>query len=422
MRNSKTLPLIWLSSLAVALFVGFRTSSPQGEDRLASISGESSSDDGRTVNRKPSSSRGMDERLSDRDPVGSVDSAGWESLAEQMGQIADPMARRLAFNKLLGQLTPENAVEMHKRLAEFRYINRNELNVFNHAWGAISGQEAFDIAAQSSREDLGAIIGGWASTDPAGALAMLDGLPENLAGQRRSLERSVVLALSANDLPLAMDLAESYDGRYGKDGYSSHVMEEICSQVIRSQGREAAMVWAESLPDGRLKGQALNRIVQSLGERSPQAAAEWLGKFADQGYAAGAFSTATQEFAKVDPASTAPWLESLPEGKNRTEAFGAMMLGWARYGETADAADYLMEMPDSRERDSAVDGFSRAIGMRDPRTAIAWAEDISDPALRQKSLIGAAEDYRSVNPREMLDWLPTSGISEEEQQKLLSPR
>ena len=86
------------------------------------------------------------------------------------------------------------------------------------------------------------------------------------------------------------------------------------------------------------------------------------------------------------------------------------------------AGEYLLSMPGSAKRDSAISGFAAGYAWQDPETAIAWAQDIQDPALRTESLKNVGYAYFRRNPDEAKTWLASSGLSTEVQAQIQTPR
>ena len=68
----------------------------------------------------------------------------------------------------------------------------------------------------------------------------------------------------------------------------------------------------------------------------------------------------------------------------------------------AAATQYLANMPQSPQRDSAISGFSSGYAWQDPEVAIAWAQDIGDPALRQQSLTRAGQIINAATFKPMI--------------------
>jgi hypothetical protein len=77
-------------------------------------------------------------------------------------------------------------------------------------------------------------------------------------------------------------------------------------------------------------------------------------------------------------------------------------------------------MPKSAQRDAAISGFATGYAWQDPQTAIAWAQDIGDPVLRESSLTRAGQAFYRRDPDAAMDWLAQSGLPEEARQRVLT--
>ncbi|MCH7228879.1 hypothetical protein [Haloferula sp. A504] len=82
----------------------------------------------------------------------------------------------------------------------------------------------------------------------------------------------------------------------------------------------------------------------------------------------------------------------------------------------------MAQMPASPQRDAAVSGFARGYAWQDPETAIAWAQDIADPELKQRSLTDVGRAYYRRDPEGARAWLETSGLPEAARQEVVAPR
>jgi hypothetical protein len=78
-------------------------------------------------------------------------------------------------------------------------------------------------------------------------------------------------------------------------------------------------------------------------------------------------------------------------------------------------------MPQSPKRDSAISGFAMGYAWQNPELAIAWAQDIQDPSLRQTSLTRAGQAFFRRDPENARAWLETSGLPADAQQQISNP-
>lgn len=418
----------WAVAAITAFSLGSRTAGPLSEDqstptgrpgdfRSSTVAGESGPD-GRTSRsggRPPG-----DRTASDLENVfGSIASASknLDRLAEQALRDPSPITRRLAFSRLLEALTPENAGEIRSKLVALG-ADRDQWRDFHYSWGAISGKAAFDHAATSDEPDLAATMTGWAAANPGEALAMLDKLPPEMQGQRDELTASIVSGLAHRDSGMATDLVLRL-GHEGNDR-AGNLMEIVANETLRSKGPEQASQWAESLPDGPLKGTAMGRIAESYASKDPVAAAKWAQRFADKDYASRSIEQIGGRWAQSDPVAAVSWLESLPAGSGQTAGLRNAFGDWEDR-DPAAAGQYLLAMPQSPQRDSAISGFATGYAWQNPQLAIAWAQDIRDPSLRESSLTRAGQAYFRRDPDGARTWLATSGLPADAQQQIITP-
>ncbi len=422
----------WAAAAGAAFLVGSKAGAPSAEE----VAAAQAAADGRggTISRASATygSGGRDSAAStgrrdgggDDSPVtrlfGSftIDAGGIDAVVEQALRDPNPLTRKLAFAKLLEGMTPENAMQIRESLVA-QDAGGDAWNDFNYAWGAIAGKEAFDFAQVSDEPDLNAAMSGWAAADPAGALAALDNLPEDLQGQRRNLERSVISGLADTDLALASQMALEF----GADDprHAGRLIRSVANEALRSGGPETASQWVETLPDGAAKGSAMRRVTERYVRDDPQAAAAWAEQFADQDFARSAIAEIGDEWAESDPQATMAWLETLPDGGAQNAGFSEALGEWEDRDPQA-AGEYLMSMDPSPQRDSAISGFARGYAWQDPDTAYAWAQAISDPQMRERSMTQVAEAYFRRDPLAALDWLQSSGLSAEAQERVTRPR
>ena len=348
----------------------------------------------------------------------SLAGGGLDGLAEQAFKSPNPILRRLAFSQLLEAMTAENAAEIRSKLVEMG-AGGSEWNDFHYSWGALAGEDAFAAAAASEERDLNATLSGWASANPGAALAMLDRLPESLAGQRDQLAEAVVSGLADSDRGLATELVLKLSGEGSRR--AADMMRIVANETLRVEGPEAAARWSQTLPEGAMKGAAMDRVARDFARLDPRAAAEWAAPLAANDYAAGAVSRVGEQWGRQDPVAAVTWLREISDGRGQQAGLRAVFGDWED-SDPVKAGEYLMAMPTSEQRDSAISGFAGGYAWQDPQTAIAWASDISDPGLRQQSLTRAGQVYFRRDPEAARVWLESSDLPAEAQAEVLRGR
>ena len=342
-----------------------------------------------------------------------------ESLAILALRDPSHVTRRIAFARLLESMTPENAEKIRQQMTEMG-ANGEQWRDFQYSMGAILGKAAFDDPENNKRDGaLAEILSGWAAAKPQEALAMWENLPKELEDKRDELTRGLVNGLADTDRTMATALILRLQDQGFKD--TAGLMSMVATETMRADGPEAASIWSDQLPDGAMKGAAINRIAGDFARSNPEAAASWIARYADQDYAASAVERVTRPWTEKNPEAAVSWLESLPPGRGQNAGLQTAFNDWEDR-DPAAATKYLSSMPNSPQRDTSISGFASGYAWQNPQMAIQWAGSISDPKMRQRSITQAGQIYFRQNPAEAAKWLQTSGLPPEVQQQISSPQ
>lgn len=424
---------VWAVALVATFFVGARwNSNLPGDDRSSDLSANDSGVGPLVSSRSDrASSRSTGPTSSNRSGAiageSTIDSlynltpfspGNLEALTAEALSHPNQVKRRLAFSRILSQMTAENAGTIRDQLLAAG-AGGSEWRDFNYAWGALAGEEAFNEALTADKKDLKSLLSGWADVDPAGAIAMLEKLPPELADKKRELEDGIVAGLADRD----RDEATRYVASLVEGGRedAARLMQTVANEVIRKDGELAATAWVDGMEDGKLKGAAMNEVAERYVRRDPAAAAVWVEQFADKEFAARAVSEVGRRWAEREPLAAVTWLDELPEGPGQKSGLNRAFGDWEDKDPKA-AGEYLMSMPESPKRDSAISGFARGYAWQDPEIALQWTGAIKDPNLRTESLKRVGYAYFRRKPDEARAWLAQSGLPADVQAEIQSPR
>ncbi len=350
----------------------------------------------------------------------------WASLLteEQIAAVAreafrdgNPLVRRRAFDRLLENLTSENAKDMLVHLKKNR-VGGDQWRDFHYAWGTIDGKAAVEHASKSEDRDLSYTMAGWASTYPEAAIAHLSNLPEEDKRYYHHLQEALVSGMADNDTARATDYVLQLANE-GNDR-ANHLFGVVTREVVSSVGIEEAAQWSQHLPDGDLKGAALDSVAHSFTNRDPEAAAQWVEQFAGQSFADRAIEEVGDEWAERDPASAVNWLETLSEGRGQNMGLHSAFGEWAQRDPVA-AGERITAMPRSPQRDAAISGFSRRVSYSDPGAAIEWANSIAEESSRVRALTHAGQQLFRRDRTAAEAWVGSSGLPPQAQQAVLNP-
>ncbi len=107
--------------------------------------------------------------------------------------------------------------------------------------------------------------------------------------------------------------------------------------------------------------------------------------------------------------STLAWAADLPEGALRSNAWSAAYAVWAKQDPQA-AVKSFVEMPQSSDRDQAINGFISAFAHEDGDLATDWAAQITNPAMREAAMIRAGRQYFAQDQEAATQWFSASGL------------
>lgn len=341
-----------------------------------------------------------------------------EELATEALTDTSQLKRSLAFSKLLGSLTSENALEVMEMMRTHG-ANGDQWELFRYAWGAADPAGAMsDAMAIEGRNRSGAMsdtLTGWASQDPASAMDWFATLENE--DERNRFRGDLVSGLADHDIGIAtnyvMELAAQGDKNAGR------YLESIAGEQLRSGDMNAAIAWSEGLPSGELKFQAMDRVASRYVNDDPEAAAAWAASYATDDAAARIIEEVGDEWAERDPVAAVAWLDGLPEGQGREEGMRSAIGEWARRDSVA-SGEYLLAMPNSTFKDSAVSGYAQNVVREDPEAAIEWANSIGSQDLRLQTLARTGREWMRRDREAAMVWLSSSNLPEEVQVQVKS--
>ncbi|MDB6135110.1 MAG: hypothetical protein JWM59_3353 [Verrucomicrobiales bacterium] len=342
-----------------------------------------------------------------------------EKLSKDAFSDPNPLTRNLAFSKLLESMTPENVTSLMETMRG-NQAGGDQWRLFLYAWGAMDGKGALAHAEtlEGGRKNrfLNEILPGWAGKNPDAAVAWLDTQKDGEDKER--MRGNLVAGLADHDIGRATDYA--YARAKAGDKQAESYLETVTAEQLRKSGPVAAAAWGESLPEGTLKGEALESIAEAYARRDPAAASAWAAKFASTDYGTQVVEEIGAQWAGRDPKAAMAWLDTLQEGNSRSEGSFSALREWTQKDPMA-ASQYLADMPNSPAKDSAVGGFVRTLSREDPESALIWAKTISDPQSRNQTLTRTGQMWFRRDPASASNWLQTSNVPPAVREAILNP-
>ena len=350
------------------------TISSSSSNRRAGASEENSS------NRRTRSTRSKSRTSSESDANLPLTEEGIAELGAifKNGNLVE---RRLAFAEMLKQLTPGNARQLRKQIADMPQDSA-EFREFHYAWGAIAGDEAILHGKETPKRDMAAALAGWASEDPKSAMAYFDTLSPEEQKTAAHMKWGAAFGLADADPQLAAEFAAERFAAGDKDaGKMIHI---AAAAAMKSGDREEVTQWASNIPEGDLQNTAFQRIAS--------------------------------DFAKDDPAEAVDWATSLPDGEGKSHAVGSSFHQWANR-DPKEAASAISSLP-ANQQDAATYGYATSVVHKEPSAGVQWAANIKDPNDRTNAMVDTGRIFYRRDREAAKEWLATSNLPDEAIQRI----
>lgn len=142
----------------------------------------------------------------------------------------------------------------------------------------------------------------------------------------------------------------------------------------------------------------VKRLISRFVEKSPLEAARWIASLSDDNFGHEAYRQFIVSWAKEDLAAALGWIQQQPKSGNKTVAELSLAQEAAEANNGVTAISLIAGLPSSPERDSLLNYSVRQWATTDRTNAIAWIEQVPDPALREQMLENVAVDMGRQDP------------------------
>ena len=436
MNKVLLLNVVWLAVAAATFFIGRNTAqqdgssdqdnnvgmSPGSPSILASGRGseaetDKNPDTGSTFESQPGNASMQPAWMTQSTPL------TVQQMEDAMAEVAretDPLRRASLFSQLLERLTPDNAAMAYETLRSkgTGWENRQNIALLSYAWGRMDPTAAMKSVSETGGMGAAwtksAVLSGWASRDSDAAIAWVEGQEDPNQQEKMAMNMGLINGLARSDPDKAVEYLMASDT---PGNMRSRLINPIVEEQLKKGTAEAAN-WALTLPeDDGMRGEALDNIAQRYVKEDPEAAKEWITKYAGDEFSRRAVGEVAETLARSDPGDALNWVNSLPEGTSRSKGYEQVFQEWAR--EDADAAGTVLgQLDDSAEKNAAVQAFAREITRQDPISATNWANIITDEEMREETLVSSARQWQRQDPEGASKWLTENNIPAETVEKI----
>jgi hypothetical protein len=276
------------------------------------------------------------------------------------------------------------------------------------------------------------ILEAWTQKDSAAAIDAARALPEGEL--RNSAVGRVAQSLVVSDANLAFALVDEIPNgefhesilssiasyfadrdpagaaeRYSERA-SSNERKEVMTQILAKWARsnpDAALEWTAARPDASEFRDVIQYLARESTGNEPEKAISRLEHFPIDVQRV-AVAGIAQGWSFSDPEAAANWACELRDEKSKSNAIGALAGEWGNR-EPAAAARWLESFPVGPDRDVAVENFSQRTVYRDPKGAVAWAMTIQDSSKQAKAMREVFSTWLNRDPSAARNWLQSAG-------------
>ena len=361
-------------------------------------------------------------RLAEPDRVGAESSISFE---EAFGEFA-PLERAYLISSSLRNLDSDNLPGLVNVLE-----NRNigivpeEVKLIMLAWARFDAPAAYEWAIVQKPEGWRtrltlAAIYAWGYYDGPAAIRVAEAV-ENPETMARLQQNAMEGWLRGGD----------------KKGYSAYIANFpdmkrrgrlyflLAGEIVMSEGNEAAMRWAEALPDdmpNQLKPSVFGNVARMVASEDPLRAAEWFLEHGARPYSKGALPGIALRWVQLhDRPAAFEWLlatdrDATHEGEV-DDAIAQGFRSWMQLDSEAAQAWLLTQLPNPA-LDPAVYEALRHLLPKDPGASMLWVQRLDDEEKRRSQLVRVGIRWRDKDPEGFTDWLAESDLPEEIRQKI----
>jgi len=292
----------------------------------------------------------------------------------------------------------------------------SELVLLAEWWGEFDPETALGFIQQrglrESAHASAALLRVWARDDPSQALERA--LAPRDADYRKVAVASVFIGWDESLQPGMMETLQQLPAEID----AGVVAGLVARRQVFERGPREALDWAHSPLDldPELLTQIRNATISAAAWRDPKATAAWADPHIESERRTGLPMRIATRWVKQDPPAAMDWLRGLADSRDRAEAVEESYRDWLRADRPA-AASWLEEQEPAAWLDGAYSIRARAAAGSNPEKAVSVARKISNPKVRETTLVIVARVWRVSNPEAAEAWLADSELSPQARQR-----
>ncbi|PZR71128.1 MAG: hypothetical protein DLM73_16375 [Chthoniobacterales bacterium] len=257
---------------------------------------------------------------------------------------------------------------------------------------------------------LNTALSKWSEIDPVAAAKFLDSIPSSgggFFGSRITIAQNWASTDPAAALAWVQGQGDTQDAKFAMSG--------VISGWWENDPRAAEAYVASHLDS--IGMDAVMRITTQLFQRDPQGAKDWASRLSTPEARRSADTYIAMQMADVDPKGASEWAATLADDV-RSRALSGAISKWSR--NDARAVEQWINNLNGTVRDEAITAYSSTMAYNNPAAGLNWATTVSDATARTAAVERIVGGWMRRSPNDAKAWIQSSTLTEPEKAKLLS--
>lgn len=198
------------------------------------------------------------------------------------------------------------------------------------------------------------------------------------------------LRLTLEEIPASLEAATSFNQLR-----EQVVLREATLKRWGELDPEKAFAYAITLPESRLKCEAVNFATAKLTVKKPEQAAEAVLRMPPGASRSGALDVLAETWARGNAPDALRWAGRLPDGASKQSAFQSIWFIWVHTDPVAAAAE-VHKVPSGDIKNAFITNIAGEWAATDPAAAIKWSEGLppgTEQQLAQSNIAGSWGDW-----------------------------
>jgi hypothetical protein len=376
-------------------------SSDAGKRRVSSskTTGSTAADSGSESRSASSRERRDGQELSSRTP---------EAIAQRLTDIAktgDPLERQAALMDLVKRLGPDEfaaVADQYREMDHFRG-GGGEYEIILRGWAKADPLAALEYSANhgNSRENTSTVLAAWAGNDAAAAEQWA--LANHKGDGPNPHLPSIIRGIAAYDLAHAARLAESMPNSRER----GDAMETI-ARALFVQGADAAMAYPATIQDPQMRAGYVSIIAERLANKDAEKAATWLASVPDADSQVRGARHVAAALSRQDVAQAATWVKKLSPAAQAEAARGVIQPMSA--GDITGTAKWVSTLNGIPNYDRVVEEFVWSCDYRSPEQSAAWIQGVANEEQRTRLYHRMLGEWAKRDANAVKNWVASNQV------------